>query len=174
MKTSVLGLGNVLMGDDAVGPYVIEVLEASYSIPDTVAMLDLGTPGLDLVPYFNGVEALIVVDTVVSDAAPGTVKLYRRDQLLKHAPQTRLSPHDPSLKEALLTAEFAGDAPAEFLLVGVVPEGTAMGIGLSGAARRALEPAAEAVVSELERLGHAVNARPKPLEVGVWWERKSS
>jgi len=173
VSTSVLGLGNVLMGDDAVGPYVIQVLEAGYSFPETVRVLELGTPGLDLVPYLCGVDAVIVVDTLVSDASPGTVRLYRRDELLEHAPQPRLSPHDPSLKEALLTAEFSGEAPGEFLLVGVVPQGTAVGTGLSEAARVALEPAVAAVVSELQRLGHQVDRRSEPLEMDIWWERQS-
>jgi len=174
VKTSVLGLGNVLMGDDAFGPYVIQVLEARYSFPEAVSLVDAGTPGLDLVPYLSGVEALIVVDTILSDAPPGSVKLYDREQLLKHAPQPRLSPHDPSLKEALLTSDFSGDGPREVLLVGVVPQATEMGIGLSPRVKTALETAVEKVVAELARLGHEAAPRPAPGEPGIWWERNPS
>jgi hydrogenase maturation protease len=174
VKTSVLGLGNVLMGDDAFGPYVIQVLEARYSFPEDVTLLDAGTPGLDLVPYLSGVDALIVVDTVLSDDPPGTVKLYDREQLLKHAPQPRLSPHDPSLKEALLTSEFSGDGPREVLLLGVIPQATELGVGLSPPVKAALETAAEAVVAELKRLDHEVDPRPAPVQPEVWWERKPS
>ena len=43
-RVGVVGLGNVLMGDDAFGPYVIEVLEAGYALPPNVSAQDLGTP----------------------------------------------------------------------------------------------------------------------------------
>ena len=47
----VLGLGNVLMGDDALGPWVVHHLVSTYDFPPEVAVVDVGTPGLDLVPY---------------------------------------------------------------------------------------------------------------------------
>ena len=55
----------------------------STSSPRTSTVQDLGTPGLDLTPYVTDLEALILVDTVRSDAAPGTLRLYRRDELLQ-------------------------------------------------------------------------------------------
>lgn len=69
-RVAVLGLGNVLMGDDALGPYAVRLLEARYELPGRVPVLDIGTPGLDLVPYFEGVDALVLVDTVRSEAPP--------------------------------------------------------------------------------------------------------
>ena len=115
-------------------------------------------------------DALVLVDTVRSDAAPGTLRLYRRDDILKHPPQTRLSPHDPGVKEALLTAEFAGEAPAEVLLVGAVPEKTEMGVGLSPPLRRAVSEAVAEVLKELERLGRPARPRAAPAEPEIWWE----
>ena len=166
----VVGLGNVLMGDDAFGPWVVQVLLAEHVFAEDVAVNDLGTPGLDLVPWVTNLEALILVDTVRSEAPPGTIRLYRRDDILKHPPQTRLSPHDPGLKEALLTAEFAGQAPREVLLVGAVPERTEMGVGLSPAVQGAVSPAALEVLRELERLGRAATRRDTPTKPQVWWE----
>ncbi len=106
-----IGLGNVLMGDDALGPTVIGALDAQYEFPPEVAVLDLGTPGLDLTPYLFGFDAAVVVDTVSAPGAAGAIVLYRREEILKTPPQPRLSPHDPGLKEALLTVAFAGDGP---------------------------------------------------------------
>lgn len=169
-SVGVIGLGNVLMGDDAFGPWVVQVLLAQYDFAEGVAVNDLGTPGLDLVPWVTHLDALILVDTVSSKAPPGTIRLYRRDEILKHPPQARLSPHDPALKEALLTAEFAGQAPGEVLLVGAVLEQTEMGVGLSPAARGAVSPAAEEVLRELERLGRPATAREIPAEPQIWWE----
>jgi hydrogenase maturation protease len=168
-NVAVLGLGNVLMGDDALGPTVIKVLEAEYEFAPAVSVQELGTPGLDLTPYLAGVDAVIVVDTVRASGAAGQVRLYHRDQILGHRPQPRLSPHDPGLKEALLTVELSGEGPREVLLVGVIPEGVRTGV--SEAVRAAVPQAVSAVVAELGRLGVPPRARPTPTDAELWWER---
>ena len=160
------------MGDDALGPTVIRVLEAEYEFPRGVSVQDLGTPGLDLTPYLTGVEAAIVVDTVRASGAPGELRLYRRDEILKHLPQPRLSPHDPGLKEALLTMEFSGSGPREVLLVGVIPAEVGTGVGLSPAVRAAVGLAVEEVVKDLVRIGIAPRVRPEPVRPDLWWERR--
>ena len=170
-NVAVVGLGNVLMGDDALGPTVIKVLEAEYEFPSGVSVQELGTPGLDLTPYLAGVGALIVVDTVRASGQPGEVRLYRRDEVLKHAPQPRLSPHDPGLKEALLTLEFSGKSPREVLLVGVIPAEVRTGVGLSPAVGAAVRFAVAEVVKDLARLGVGPRARSTPGPPDLWWER---
>jgi hydrogenase maturation protease len=171
-RVGVIGLGNVLMGDDAFGPWVVQTLLAEYDFPEGVSVEDLGTPGLDLMPYLTDLEALVLVDTVRAPAPPGTVRVYRRDDLLKHPPQARLSPHDPGVKEALLTAEFAGRGPREVLLVGAVPADTAMGVHLSQRLREAVPRAIAEVVGELERLGLPATRRASPRVPDMWWERE--
>ena len=170
-RIGVIGLGNVLMGDDAFGPWVVQTMLAEFAFPEDVSVEDLGTPGLDLIPYVADLEALVLVDTVRSSSPPGTIRLYRRDELLKHAPHARLSPHDPGVKEALLTAEFAGKGPREVLLVGAVPADTAMGVRLSPALREAVPRAVAEVLRELERLERPAVPRPSPEAPGIWWEK---
>jgi hydrogenase maturation protease len=166
----ILGLGNVLMGDDGLGPYAIEVLRAAYDLPDHVSIVDVGTPGLDLTPFLAGADEIILVDTVKSDGAPGELRLYRREQILRYAPMPRLSPHDPGIKEALIALEMAGQAPKEVLIVGVIPASVAMGPGLSDPVRRAVPGVLAEVFKELIR--HDVTPAPKAsVEVpNTWWE----
>ena len=172
MNVRVLGLGNVLMGDDAAGPWAIALLGSGWEMAPGVEVHDLGTPGLDLLPYLSGadVDAVIIVDTVKAGAPPGTLRTYRRDAILKVPPQPRLSPHEPGLKESLLSAELAGEAPKELLLIGIVPESVAMGVGLSDAVRDGLPGVVDAAVEELTRLGCPPAKRTSPLPVPVWWE----
>jgi hydrogenase maturation protease len=170
-RVVVLGLGNVLMGDDALGPHVIEALLAGYRFDDRVTVMDAGTPGLDLAPFVMDADALVLVDTVRSDGPPGTIRRYREGEILKHAPQPRLSPHDPSLKEVLLACRFHGSGPREVLLVGVIPEGTATGVGLSAAVRDAIPAAVGEVLAELERLEVPASPRPGALPAAPWWEK---
>ena len=169
----VLGLGNVLMGDDALGPWVIHRLEATYVFPPEVEVVDVGTPGLDLVPYVAGPCGIILVDTVhAKDAAPGTVKLYDRDALVKFGPKPRLSPHDPGVTDAILAVEMAGEPPAFVTLVGVVPDSVKAGVGLTPPLQDAVARAADEIVVDLLARGfdvhrRATNAVSVPLP---WWE----
>jgi hydrogenase maturation protease len=171
VAVAVVGLGNVLMGDDALGPTVIKLLEAEYDFGPGVSLQELGTPGLDLVPYLSGVGTLIVVDTVKASGAPGEVRVYRRDDILKQPPGSRLSPHDPGLGDALLTLQLSGGGPADVLLVGVIPAEVKTGIGLSAAARTAVSLAVTAVVDALAGLGFPPRRRTVPQPPDLWWER---
>jgi len=162
----------VLMGDDGFGPHVIAALQACCSFSSDVTVLDLGTPGLDLTPFVTDVDALIVVDTVNSHGAPGELRLYHRDQILRYAPQARLGPHDPSLKESLLLARITGHSPQQVLLVGAIPEKTETGPGLSASVQRAVSYAAFQVIREIERLGGTVTVHATPCPQPVWWEKR--
>jgi hydrogenase maturation protease len=167
----VLGLGNVLMGDDGFGPFVVEALAAAYELPPNVSVIDLGTPGLDLTPFLSDADVAIIVDTIRAEGSPGDLHLYRRKDLFKHGPPMRLGPHDPGLAQALLTLEFAGCAPREVLLVGVIPQTTAPGGRLTPTLRRAVPHAMRSIVAELESLGVSLARRPSVLPVKPWWER---
>jgi hydrogenase maturation protease len=169
-KVRVLGLGNVLMGDDAVGPWVIEELLANWDFPEEVELVDVGTPGLDLVPYMAGADTILIVDTVKSDGPPGRIRVYERDQLFARPAQPRLSPHDPGLTEVLFALTLAGSAPRDVVLIGVVPGAVEKRIGLSAPVQDAVPQAAAAVIERLGSLGFAPRRRSPPVIPSPWWE----
>ena len=77
-RIAVIGIGNVLTGDDAVGPHVVRVFEARYAVPADVQVMDAGTPGYDLTAFIAGLEALVLVDSVKAKAAPGDAPRLRQ------------------------------------------------------------------------------------------------
>ncbi len=166
----VIGLGNVLMGDDGLGPWVIHHLESHYTFPPRVSVLDAGTPGGDLIPYLHGAEVLILVDTVKAQGAPGELRTYRKEDILRHPPQPRVSPHDPGLKEALLTLDFSGGGTEHVYLVGIIPGPIEKTVQLAPAVRAAIPAAAAEVVAELERIGCPPAPRPHPSTDPPWWD----
>ena len=172
MTIRILGLGNVLMSDDGFGPYAVRVLEAFYEMPQNVQVIDAGTPGLDLTPYLLDADALILLDTVKASGAPGTIHAFRRDDILAQPPQPRLSPHDPGIKDALLTVAAAGTGPRDVLLLGVVPEWVATGVALTPSVKHAIAPVIAQTLAELERLGCHARPRPIPRHPDTWWERQ--
>jgi len=171
-RIAVLSLGNVLMGDDALGPTVMAHLQAGWEPHPDCEFLDLGTPGLDLHPHLVGRDSVIFLDVVRTDGAPGEVRTYDREAVLKHDPGPRVSPHDPGVREAILALEFAGGAPERVTLVGVIGAGMEQGEPLSDAARAAVPTALDAVLSVLEKEGAPAVPRTDPDAPDLWWEPK--
>jgi hydrogenase maturation protease len=166
----ILGVGNVLVGDDGLGPYVANVLEARYIFPERVEVLDVGTPGLDFTPYLENAAAVIVIDTVSSDGPPGSLRVYRTEDLLAKPPPARTNPHQPGLREAMMAAELTDTGADEIVVVGVIPESTEAVPGLSDTLRDSVENVVATVLRELERLGVSVTRREPPLALDIWWE----
>lgn len=178
-RIGILGLGSVLMGDHALGPYAVELFSSHWRLPPEVSVFDAGTPGPDLVDRLIDLDAAIVVDTVRGHGGadpPGTIRLYRRDEVMALPDSPRTSPHDPDLRQALLTAGPAGRAPAEVLLIGVEPERMELGTELSRPVRESLPLVESVVVAELRRLG--VEPEPRRRLAGApapktWWETEA-
>lgn len=171
-RISVIGIGNVLEGDDALGPTVVRLFEAAFTVPADVSIVDGGTPGLDLTAYMAGLEALVVVDAIKSKTGrPGELKVYDKPGILNRGPIVAMSPHEPGLRESILHAEFQGVAPAVVKLVGVVAGSIDFGCQLTPEARAALPGAVEQVRRELADLGVPVAPRDPPLDPDLWWER---
>ncbi len=171
MRAAVIGIGNVLTGDDAVGPYVVRVLEARYELPEGVQVIDAGTPGYDLTAFMAGLDGVVLVDAVKARGAPGEVRVYDRAELVSKKPILAVSPHEPGVREALLNADFRGVTPPVVRLVGVIPARTETGIGLSPEVRAAVRGAVAAVTGELAALGIAVRERQPPRDPDLWWEK---
>jgi hydrogenase maturation protease len=163
------GIGNVLLGDDGVGPYVVRMLESQYSFGDDIALADLGTPALDLTHQIVGLRSLILVDSVAGDEPAGTIVLYRKEDILRIAPAERLDPHSPALSECLMTTEMLGASPEHVLLVGIVGATYEPCEPMSVAVRDAVQPAMEAILHELQQLDYSFQKKIVPDAPAIWW-----
>jgi len=170
-RVGVLGIGNVLMGDDALGAHVVARLEAGWEFPPGVSLVEAGTPGAALPAHLEGLDAVVVVDAVQVAGAPGEIRVLDKAALLARKPLLPMSPHEPGLREALFAMEFQGASPPEVRLVGVVPGEVGMGVGLSEPVRGALSGAVAEVLRQLGTLGVRARPRVPPLPPDLWWER---
>ena len=158
-----------MLGDDGVGPYVARLLAARYEFDDGVEVADLGTPALDLIDQLTERDAVILIDSINTGVAAGTVLLYRKADIMCHRPAVRMDPHSPMLVDALLSAEWFGVAPADVLLVGIAGGSYEAGCSLSKPLKASLDQAIAEVLRELERLGVVYQRRKHPAEHGIWW-----
>lgn len=159
MRTAIYGIGNILLGDDGAGPAVINHLVSHFALDTDLTIEDLGTPSLDLPSYLIGYDFVIFIDAVAVDAEPGSIHLFSREEIIAAPPGIRISPHEPSINDALIVLDFAGGAPKDVVLVGIVPQTLDGGNVLSPAVAEAVPPAAEIVIAELaRRTGRRVSA----------------
>lgn len=119
MNLLVLGIGNLVMNDDAAGVLVAQELAPKYNNQrDDLLVLDGGTLGLDLLGYIEWADRLVLVDAVELGMEPGTVvKLEGED--IDVAFESKLSAHQMGMKDMLLTSELMGQRPAEIVFYGI-------------------------------------------------------
>ncbi|MDD2851759.1 MAG: HyaD/HybD family hydrogenase maturation endopeptidase [Desulfuromonadaceae bacterium] len=155
LSVLVLGIGNLVMSDDAVGVLVAQRLQQEYQFPGNVEILDGGTLGLDLLPKLERITNLIIIDAVETGREAGScVRLSGQE--LPIALQTKLSPHQMGLKDLLAVSELMGHTPQEMVLIGVQPGSIDMEVGLTPAVAAQLDTLVSAVLAELSIWGISV------------------
>lgn len=119
----VLGIGNVLLGDEGVGVHAVRRMEKE-AWPPHVKLLDGGTGGFHLLSLFQEFDRIVLVDATMDGQPPGTVRLIR-PRFASDYPRT-LSAHDIGLKDLVESAALLGLTPDVVLIVVSVktlPEG---------------------------------------------------
>ncbi|RME36805.1 MAG: HyaD/HybD family hydrogenase maturation endopeptidase [Thermoflexia bacterium] len=152
MKTLVLGVGNILLSDDGVGVHVVRLLREQYRFPQEVEILDGGTLGLDLLPYVEDTDRLLIVDAVQMDEPPGTVARLEGDRVPAML-GLKYSPHQVGLSDLLAAARLRGRYPPEVVLWGIQPASLEVGLDLSPTVAAQVEVLLANVLAELQRWG---------------------
>ncbi len=114
MKTLVLGIGNVLMGDEGVGVEVINRMAGRIEDLPGIDCLDGGTGGFHLLGYFQEYRRIILIDATLDGEPPGTIKVIR-PRYADDYPVT-LSAHEIGLKDLIDATYLSGRRP-EVVLV---------------------------------------------------------
>jgi hydrogenase maturation protease len=145
LRRLILGLGNPVRSDDAVGLEVVERLRAA-PLPDHLDLADAGTCGLGLLDLITGYNRLVIVDAIDAGEQPGTVLTLELSDLDRMVPRHAASTHDANLSTALEAGRQLGlDLPSEIRIVAVQ-------IADVGTFSEELTPAVAAAVDEACRL----------------------
>jgi hydrogenase maturation protease len=154
----ILGLGNLLLGDDGLGPLAVDRLIRHYDFPEGVSVLDGGTLGLSLLPYLEDAERAILVDAIRGEGPPGTFVRIEGEEVAP-AVAARLSPHQIGVADLLDGARWRDRYPSSLILVGLVPQGLDLRVGLSPALALALPALVERIAAEVRALGFSVSPK---------------
>jgi hydrogenase maturation protease len=139
-RVLVLGIGNILLSDEGVGVHVINRFQKKFTIPDNVEVIDGGTMGLDLVPYFEGKTHVVVVDAMCADGqAPGTIRRFSGSDVMAMLGE-RISPH-------------------QIVLLGIVPESLDTGLEMTATIQPKVDVLVGLLRDELESSGIALELK---------------
>lgn len=166
---SVLGIGNVLLGDDGFGPLVVEMFHCQYECGSSVEVLDLGTPGLDIAPYLYDRDLVILIDAVHTGTVPGTLCLFPSEELMHHRRQLHMTGHDPGIQESIAHLRLAGHAPSELIVVGAEPQWCEFGEGISPSVLIAASAAIVIIAGLLKERGILCQQRATLIQPRIWW-----
>ncbi len=152
-RYAVLGLGNRLETDEALGALVVEQLLAEpqhlagLPDPDSVELIDGGTVGLALLPYLMGLDGLVVVDAIMADRAPGTLIDMDGASLIRH--EQVMSVHDLGAGELLGALHVLEEWPRRVRVIGLEPELIELGLELTPAVAAAVPGLLDLVAAHL-------------------------
>jgi hydrogenase maturation protease len=159
-KILVAGIGNLLMGDDAFGPRVIEALEKE-ALPMNVELRDMGTAGLTIATDLEGYDAVVFVDSMDMEGEPGRLHQFRVD--VKEITPTeamelsRLTVHEVGLEGLLKFSKAIGTLPDRVFIIGCKPERMGAEFSLSPKVRLALPEAVERIKKLLGKIVERVS-----------------
>lgn len=126
MRSLILGVGNILLKDEGIGPYVIEQLKKE-ELPSGVELLDAGTQILDTMLSQDHTDKLIIVDAVKAKDLPGAIYRFRPEDI-KESREVKLSLHQATAIEALKILEFQNRLPKETIIFGMQPKDIGWGL----------------------------------------------
>ena len=147
-----MGVGNPLMGDDGIGPRVVELLSAGYTFPENVEVVDAGTLSFMILDMLRGIDNLILIDAMQGEGtAPGTVVVLTPEEIAPN--EVKHSMHDVGIVDVLQAAEFMERAPETVAIgiqIGAIKQWV---LELTEPVAAAAPIAAAAVLDELKKLG---------------------
>ena len=81
-RVLVLGVGNLILGDDGLGIHLVRLLEKSGSFPAHVDFMESEEIGLSILDLASGYHTLMIVDSIQStkDAPQGSILYVEEDQ----------------------------------------------------------------------------------------------
>jgi len=160
----VLGIGNILWGDEGFGVRAVEEFHRRYAVADNVTILDGGTQGLYLVNYLEEADCLVVFDAIDYGLAPGTLKVVRDAEVPRFTGAKKMSLHQTGFQEVVSAADLLGRCPRHLALIGCQPlDLEDWGGPLTQPVRAQIEPAIELACEILSQWGSPPELRQSPL-----------
>jgi len=155
-RVLILGVGNVLFGDDGFGPAAVDYLLKNFRIPDDIYVMDVGTGAGDVLFTIalsqKKPERIIVLDAVDMKRKPAEIFELSIDDL----PANKITDFSMHLfPSANLLKELRDQMGVEVFILACQAERIpdSVSLGLSSSVKHALPEAAEMALKLAEKKG---------------------
>ncbi|MFO7966166.1 MAG: hydrogenase maturation protease [Archaeoglobaceae archaeon] len=146
MKIAVIGIGNILLGDEGVGVRVVEELNKG-DLPENVEIHDGATSGMALLNFLVDKDKVIIVDAVKGGEEPGTVYQFSINEALQKSELFSL--HDIDFVTAYQSSKDILELTEDITVIGIEPKVINNGLELSEEIRNAIPQAIELIHQNL-------------------------
>ena len=169
MKILVLGIGNILFGDEGIGVHLVNYLDEKYEFggPHQVDLVDGGTLAQRLIPIIVEYDKVFIFDTVdVDDGEIGDVYFF--DFLdVPECVSWQGSAHEVEMLQTLEMIHMMGDLP-ETKIIGVVPYviGEDTTFSITEPVKKASKLMEKILINELKKLGVEVKVKNPNVDIG--------
>lgn len=153
-----LGLGNLLMEDEGIGIHVLRHIEETYRFMPEIEMIDGGTAGFELLPFFEDYDKIIMIDAVEFEKEPGFIGRIENDDILTQLTE-KMSLHHLGITDVLSTSKLLEYDPSEVIMIGIQPQQMDVRMGLSELLQSKIEPVTAEVLRIFEKWGVRAETR---------------
>jgi hydrogenase maturation protease len=152
MKTLVLGIGNDILGDDAVGIHIAREVARQIG-PEQADVRETGATGLNLIEIISGYDRLIVADAILTNKKTGAGKIHRLELKDLQEIDGSITPHEAGLRNTIELGKqlFPGQMPQKVVIYGVQIQDVAeISINMSPKVKAAMPKVVKMILAELE------------------------
>ncbi len=158
LKILVMGIGNTLLSDEAVGVVVMQALAAELGASDDIEFIDGGTLSFTLAVPISECDALLVIDAARFDTAAGTVRHFEGEAMDRFLGENRKgSVHEVGLVDLMAIARLGEHWPQQRALIGIEPAEVSWGEALTPVVAAAVPRACDVardILDRWRRIGH--------------------
>jgi len=149
---TILGIGNILLGDEGFGVHFVRWFENAYQIPEGVNIVEGGTLGYGLLDTICSCDRLIVIDVIKTKDEPGSIYRFTKEVMEAELPPPT-SVHEVSFRDVLCKAELIEECP-DVIFLCIVPQHYGdMNLEMTSLMQEKIPPMEELLLKELAFYG---------------------
>ena len=146
-ETIVIGIGNIIRGDDGAGIHALRLLRERRGLPQQLQLIEGGTLGLELLPYLRDAGRIILLDAMDAGESPGTVFCLKAPNLM--GLNGSWSVHQLGVADLITALRFIRDDEPDITIIGIQPGNTDWVTQLSPQVNAALNDVVELCLKQL-------------------------
>ncbi len=129
-KIGIIGIGNILMGDDGVGVELLRLLQEE-NLPRGVNVVNIGTNAMAMLHNLARFDAAIILDAVDFNGIPGQALVFSPDEVSTKKELLRLSTHESDVLNIIRLSRNLDECPEDIKIFAIQPFCMDRGKGLS-------------------------------------------